>query len=102
MMELVEIMEERNDPGASSVVPLTPIPPHLTGSEACTQDPSSSLTLHNDDTASLRTLSKWIVSDEVLHGAVRSRYWRRGIAKQLLRRKNASCAAILDSLGRTF
>src|SRR6267154_860086 len=81
---------ERNAEGARSTVLLTPIPPHLTGREACSHESAVSLTLHIDSRASLMTSSRRVVTEEVLHGDVRRIYNRRGTAKLLLRRKSAS------------
>jgi len=86
MMDEGESNEERNADGARSTVLLTPIPPHLTGREACVQESELSLTLHIEARASLTTSSKHAVSEEEEQGDVRIRYSRRGIAKLFLRR----------------
>ena len=79
---------------------LTTIPPYLTGSEACAQESASNLMLQIDIKDPLMMSSRWVIAGEALHGAVRSRYRRRGIAKHDLRRKKASWAAIFIRRGR--
>jgi len=86
MMDVEESKEERNADGARSTVLLTPMPPHLTGREACVQESELSLTLQIEARASLMTSSKDAVSGEEEQGDVRSRYRRCGIAKLFLRR----------------
>src|ERR1043165_575565 len=56
-MAFDESKEDRKADGARSVTFLTPIPPHLTGSEACAQDSSVSFTLVIDETMPLITSS---------------------------------------------
>jgi hypothetical protein len=84
--ELAAWMEDRKAEGARSTTLRTPVPPHLTGSDACIQESSSSFMLAMDDSAFLMTSSKRIVPGTELQGEVRSKYSRRGMAKQLLRR----------------
>jgi len=90
MMQEEACKEERNADGARSTVLLTPMPPHLTGREACAHASELNLALHIEARASLTTSLKLVVSEEELQGVMRSRYCRRGIAKLLLRRKWAS------------
>ena len=101
-MELDAWREERKADGARSTVLLTPIPPHLTGSEACVHEFASNLMLHIDVKDPLMMLSRRVSAGEELQGEVRNRYRRRGIAKHDLRRKKASWAAIFISRGRTL
>ncbi len=54
-------MEDRKAEGARSTTLRTPVPPHLTGSDACIQESSSSFMLAMDDSAFLMTSSKRIV-----------------------------------------
>jgi hypothetical protein len=55
MAEEEAIKEERKADEARSTVLLTPMPPHLTGSEACAQEVESSLRLQITARASLTT-----------------------------------------------
>ena len=65
--------EERKAEGARSTVLLTPIPPHLTGREACAQESTSSLMLQIDVKAPFMMSSRRVVPGDELQGAVRSR-----------------------------
>jgi len=62
--ELAAWMEDRKAEGARSTTLRTPVPPHLTGSDACVQESSSSFMLAMDDSALLMTSSKRIVPGE--------------------------------------
>src|SRR5271163_1229899 len=53
----VACRDERNADGARTATLLTPIPPHLTGNDAWTQDSVSSFRLHRDESATLMTSS---------------------------------------------
>ncbi len=53
---------------------LTPIPPYLTGREACAQESMPNLMLQIEVRAPLVTSSRRVVPGEHLQGAERSRY----------------------------
>src|SRR5688572_28164142 len=89
----------RKDGAAKADTLLTPRPPQRTGKEAWYQASSLNCVFKTAERTSLTVVSRSTSAVEATAGLQRSKYWSRGIPKQVFKRKKASCEPSLPRRG---